>query len=97
MARKPEQHSLDAFETALERLPSGTFTGRSQHRRYIVTKTTFCGGKSVKLVAEELGGTDYISLNFYRLQSGARLFPCEMSTRKIFDFMTTLRPDQDAA
>ncbi|WP_299778179.1 hypothetical protein [uncultured Roseobacter sp.] len=97
MARKPEQPSPEAFEKALKALPNGTFTGWSQHRRYIVTKTTFCGGKSVKLAAEEMGGTDYISLNFYRLQGGARLFPCEMSARKVIDFVLTFHPDQDGA
>jgi hypothetical protein len=51
------------------------------------------GGSSAKLVAEELGGRDYISLNLYRLRSGARLKPCEMPREKVVDFVTGLRPE----
>jgi len=43
---------------ALAALPTGTFTGTANGRRYVTTKSTFAGGKSIKLVAEELGGTD---------------------------------------
>ena len=86
-------HGVSAFETALLTLPSGTFTGTAQTRHYIVTKTLFSTGKSIKLVAEELGGLDYISLNFYRLARGSRLYPCEMSTEKVTQFVLNLRPD----
>lgn len=48
-------------------------------------------------MAEELGGTDYISLNLYHLQSGAHLFPYEMSRHKVIAFVLAFRPDQDAA
>ncbi|MEP2640480.1 hypothetical protein [Roseobacter sp.] len=60
-------------------------------RRYVVSKSRFAGGKSIKLVAHELGGADYISLNLYRLRSGARLFPCEMSHRKVMEFVADLQ------
>ncbi|WP_316247480.1 hypothetical protein ROLI_031150 [Roseobacter fucihabitans] len=83
---------LARLETALLALPNGSFTGASQDRRYIVTKSLFNAGKSMKLVAEELGGADYISLNFYRLARGSRLFPCEMSVEKVTDFILDLRP-----
>lgn len=86
-------HSRVAFETALLALPLGTFTGTAHNRRYIVTKTLFNSGKSLKLVAEELGGPDYISLNFYRLEKGSRLFPCEMSIEKVTEFVHDLRLD----
>ena len=56
-------------------LPVDTFRGQSQGGRYVVTKTLFAGGRSIKLVGEELGGTDYISLNWYKLPSGGRLKP----------------------
>lgn len=85
--------STAAFETALLSLPLGTFTGTAHQRRYIVTKTIFNSGKSLKLVAEELGGSNYISLNFYRLDKGSRLFPCEMSVEKVTEFVHALRLD----
>lgn len=86
-------HDLRAFATALGSLPTGSFPGRSQGRRYVVAKTSFTNGKSVKLLAEELGGPDYISLNLYHLRHAPRLFPCEMGTAKVMAFVMSLRPD----
>ncbi|WP_298839383.1 hypothetical protein [uncultured Roseobacter sp.] len=85
------------FAGALHALPEGTFTGVAADRRYVVTKSLFSNGRSVKLVAEELGGNDYISLNFYRLTSGDQLYPCEMSIEKVTDFVGALMPDQSDA
>ena len=84
------------FIHALDALPEGSTRGSAQGRAYVATKTTFSDGKSVKLVAEQLGGTGYISLNLYKLQSGAQLYPCEMPADKVIAFVTTFRPDQDA-
>jgi len=77
---------LDAFHA----LPDGTHTGRYQTRRYVWSKSTFNSGKSWKLVAEELGCSDYVSLNFYALASGARLYPCEMPAAKVIAFVRGL-------
>jgi hypothetical protein len=68
----------------------GTHTGVCHGKRYVVSKSAFNNGKSWKLVAEELGGQDYISLNLYELKSGARLYPCEMSTDKVIEFVCGL-------
>lgn len=84
---------MNAFATALDALPFGTFQGHAQGRRYVVTKSAFADGRAIKLVAEELGGSDYISLNWYVLASGARLKPCEMSSEKVTDFVLDLVPD----
>jgi len=40
-----------------------------------VTRRTYAKGRSHELVARELGSADYISMNLYDLQSGARLKP----------------------
>lgn len=74
----------------------GTFVGTAHGRRYVVTKSTFAEGKSVKLVAEEQGGSDYISLNWYDLASGALLKPCEMPAGKVVDFVLALRSGDTA-
>lgn len=84
------------FVDALRALPRGSFRGHYNGRGYLVTKTFFGGGRSFKLVAEELGGTDYISLNLYLLDSGPRLFPCEMPSQKVIDFVAGIVPDQVA-
>ncbi len=74
-------------------LPEGTFHGRAHGTQYVVTKTLFADGRSVKLVAEELGGSDYISLNCYVLASGGLLRPCEMSEAKVRAFVEGLVVD----
>ena len=84
---------MTPFAQALAALPDGTFYGSAHGRRYVVTKSGFASGKSVKLVAEELGGTDYISLNWYALKTGGRLKPCEMPEAKVRAFVDALIPD----
>lgn len=84
------QEFLDAFDG----LPFGDFTGTADGRRYVVVKSGFAGGASQKLVAEELGGTDYISLNLYRTRSGALLRPCEMPESKVIAFVLYLSQDE---
>ncbi|WP_375260421.1 hypothetical protein [Palleronia sp.] len=80
------------FLEAFERLPLGAFTAHYDGRRYEAARTQFADGKSEKLVAEEAGGTDYISLNLYRLSDGrALLKPCEMSEAKVRSFVVGLR------
>jgi len=81
------------FLAAFDALPLGTFKGAAHERRYVVTRQDFSGGASQKLVAEELGGPDYISLNVYRLASGTRLKPCEMPDTKVIAFVLGLVPD----
>ncbi len=85
--------TTEAFLAAFDALPEGTFRGETGTRRYLVSKTAQAGGRSWKLVAEELGGGDYVSLNLYRTGRGARLRPCEMTEAKVVDFVLGLRPD----
>lgn len=84
---------MSSFAAALAALPHGTFFGTAHGRRYVVTKSRFSDGKSIKLVAEELGRPGYISLNWYALASGARLKPCEMPETKVRAFVDALEPD----
>ena len=83
---------MKMFLEAWDALPLGTFHGEAAGRRYVVTRSVFAGGAAQKLVAEELGGTDYISANLYRLASGARLKPCEMPEEKVVRFVMDLVP-----
>lgn len=85
---------MSAFTAALAALPVGTFRGSAHGRRYIVSKSAIADGRVTKLVAEELGGGDYISLNHFALASGARLKPCEMSVEKVTAFVLALVPDR---
>lgn len=79
---------IKAFTHSYDALPEGYFEGRYKDRRYGVRKKVSIDGKRGNLVAEELGGNDYISLNFYRLSGGvAKLKPCEMPIQKVVDFV----------
>ncbi|CAM3867071.1 hypothetical protein [Litorimonas haliclonae] len=81
---------LDSFLARYDALPLGSFEGLYQNLRYGVTRTASPDGKRGWLYAEELGGTDHISLNLYRLESGAKLNPCEMPRQKVIDFVLGL-------
>ncbi|SFH43292.1 hypothetical protein SAMN04488020_1145 [Palleronia marisminoris] len=80
------------FLAAFDRLPVGAFTAQYDGRSYRAMRAQFADGKSEKLVAEEAGGPDYISLNLYRLSDGrALLKPCEMPEAKVRAFVLGLR------
>jgi hypothetical protein len=78
----------------LRSTPLGTTRGQAFGRANVVSKSRYNSGKSSKLVAEELGASDYVSLNLYHLKAGAQLYPCEMSAEKVIDFLGayTLQP-----
>ncbi len=83
---------MKVFLAAFDALPLGVFVGVARGRRYVVTRQDFASGAAQKLVAEECGGPDYISLNLYRPTSGARLKPCEMPREKVVRFVLDLVP-----
>lgn len=83
----------DDVVARLAALPIGTSTGTAHGRRYVATRSIFNNGRSAKLVAEELGGPDYISLNFYDLAAGPLLYPCEMPAEKVMAFLRGYQPD----
>ncbi len=74
--------------------PQGYFTASFRGRRYGVSNTSHAGGRSRKLYAEELGGTDFVSLNLYEPDHGdPALRPCEMPVEKVIDFVREARPE----
>jgi hypothetical protein len=82
---------LAALQARLDGFPEGYFEATYLGRRYGARKASFNNGRSAKLVADELGGRDYISLNLYRLADGrALLKPCEMPEKKVADFILGL-------
>lgn len=83
----------DDVAALLGTLPLGTSRGTAQGKRYVATRSVFSAGRSSKLVAEELGGSDYISLNFYDLTRGPQLYPCEMPADKVIAFLRSYQPE----
>lgn len=83
-------------ERAVETLltwPDGAHRGWSGGKSYTVVKSSLAGGRSVKLEARELGGSDYISMNLYLLNDSPRIFPCEMPLEKVVAFLEHLSAD----
>lgn len=84
----------DAFLAAFDALPRGAYGATYQGKRYRVIKSVLVNGRSQKLEAEELGGTDYISFNLYRLAGGeALLKPCEMPAERVIAFVMDVEAD----
>jgi hypothetical protein len=75
------------LEDLLDRVPEGWSAVAYAGRRYGLTRTTHTDGRSVSLLAEELGGPDVVSANVFRLSGGAELRPCEMPAAKVLSFL----------
>lgn len=71
----------------IDRIPTGYSEGHFREARYGISKTVFNEGRSCKIFAEELGGNDFISLNFYQTKKEDLLKPCEMPQEKVLRFL----------
>ncbi len=75
------------YRTLIARVPEGSSYGVYRGRKYALSKRSHNGGRSCKIYAEQLGGSDFISLNFYQTQGGDLIKPCEMPEQKVVDFL----------
>ena len=75
------------FYTKLLALPDGANDVMYQGKRYLLRKETLLEGKLLKVFAEELGGNDMVSGNYYPTMKHGMLKPCEMSDKKVIDFV----------
>lgn len=71
----------------IAKIPLGASEIWMNEKKYLVTRKDFNGGKSTKVFAQELGGNDFISFNFYLTKQGEQLKPCEMPAQKVLDFI----------
>ena len=78
------------FYTKLLALPNGATDICYQDRRYLLRKETLLEGKLLKIYAEELGGNNIVSGNYYPTMKGGMLKPCEMSDKKVIEFLLNL-------
>ena len=82
------------FEAAFAKLAEGYSEGAYEGRRFGVTVRRSEDGRRNSLFARELAGTDIVSFNLYRFTSGkTSLKPCEMSAKKVVDFVLGFQPD----
>jgi hypothetical protein len=75
------------FYTNLLALPTGVSYMHYLEKRYLLRKETLLQGRLLKIYAEELGGNDIVSGNYYPTMKGGMLKPCEMSDKKVIDFV----------
>lgn len=71
----------------IQNIPEGYSEVMYNHKKYGLVKETFNDQKSFKIYAEELGGKDFISLNFYKMSHKNVLKPCEMPKDKVIHFL----------
>ncbi|CAA6826800.1 MAG: Peptide methionine sulfoxide reductase [uncultured Sulfurovum sp.] len=75
------------FHKNLQTLPNGANYIFYNEKRYLLIKDTLLNGKLIKVYAEELGGNDIVSGNYYTSIKDGILKPCEMSDKKVIDFV----------
>ncbi|MEA2016921.1 MAG: peptide methionine sulfoxide reductase [Campylobacterota bacterium] len=75
------------FRTKLLALPLNSFYAIYNNSKYIVTKQLYSNGKIIKIYAKELKGNDIVSGNYFLTIKNGLLKPCEMSDKKVIDFV----------
>ena len=75
------------FYRKLLALPNGANDVRYLGKRYLLKKETLLEGKLLKIYAQELGGNDIVSGNYYSTMKKGMLKPCEMSDKKVIEFV----------
>ena len=73
-------------------LPNGANDVFYQEKRYLLRKETLLDGKLIKIYAEELAGNNIVSGNYYCSIKNGMLKPCEMSDKKVIDFVLNAKP-----
>ena len=81
---------MQEFDKRLKELPTGSFYAYYNSKKYLVTKELYSNGKIIKLFARELGGVDIVSGNYFTPIKGGLLKPCEMSDKKVINFVLNL-------
>lgn len=81
----------DKFHSKLLDLKDGSYDVFYNDKRYLLRKETLLQNRLIKLYAEELGGNDFISLNYYPKTKDGLLKPCEMPKEKVVHFIINLK------
>ena len=75
------------FYRRLLALPNGASDVIYLGKRYLLRKDTLLDGKLLKIYAERLDKIDVVSGNYYPSIKKGSLKPCEMSDRKVINFV----------
>ncbi len=71
----------------IQQIPLGYSKAVYEGKKYGLSRSDFNAGKSIKVFAEELGGKDFISFNYYLTSGEHQLKPCEMPSEKVRHFL----------
>lgn len=77
---------MDAFQR-INALESGHHIVRYQGERWGLSINRYSNGHAVKVFAEALSGSDFVSGNFYLIDDVWSLKPCEMPREKVLAFL----------
>lgn len=77
---------MDAFQR-IETLDSGHHNVRYKGERWGLSVKRYSNGHAVKVYAESLAGSDFISGNLYLVDDIWSLKPCEMPREKVMSFI----------
>ena len=75
----------------INKISNGHSFGILNNKKYSITKEVFNSGKSFKIFAKELQGTNFISLNYYITSKKEYLKPCEMPKEKVICFLKNVQ------
>lgn len=81
---------MEAFLKKLQKLPVGYIKVIFNHKAYGLTRSNFNKGKSIKVYAQELGGNNFISFNYYTIHGKGVVKPCEMPLQKVTYFIENI-------
>lgn len=76
----------------VDRIPEGWTIVTYGGRKYGMSRSSRVGGRSVKVYAEELGGSDVISANIYTTTDALLLRSCEIPDSKVLAFLHGWEP-----
>lgn len=83
----------ESLADLLDRVPEGWTPVSYDGRTYGLSRTMHAGGRSISILARELGGTDLVSANIYSTSKGHQLHACEMPDQKVLDFLEGWLPE----
>jgi len=81
---------MNSFDEMIKNLEDGAYDVLFENKRYLLSKETLLNSKLIKLYAQELGGNNFISLNYYPYIKDGLLKPCEMPKIKVINFVLNL-------
>jgi len=82
---------MNTFEEKLLYFPLGSFYCKYNNSKYLAIKQEYSNHKIIKIYAKELKGNDIVSGNYFLTIKNGLLKPCEMSDKKVINFVNNLK------